>query len=274
MVDTQFAPLHDKIKAAVGSCRRCQSKRDQHPLPPGSHRRECGLPQGWCNDRRARQHPRPPRRRHHQPADRQQGAAHRSGRASDRPYQVGGTKVEVGGRVAQVNHVINAHTDGAAGSISPCQRARAWRHFYAELSQYRLGQWRRDRRHDPRERALPQDGERQHQDRPRPWRARAKANLQEFHGMLVTARNRVKKLYDEGKSEQDVLAAEAARRSRCQVGRGAGARDQHDLHAQRLQLAPQSRLNGSWPRWLGRNSRRRHSITLSKRHAPRTRSIQ
>ena len=34
-----------------------------------------------------------------------------------------------------------------------------------------------------------------------------KANLQEFHDMLVTARDRVKKLYDEGKSEQEVLAA-------------------------------------------------------------------
>jgi hypothetical protein len=34
-----------------------------------------------------------------------------------------------------------------------------------------------------------------------------KTNLQEFHDMLVTARDRVKKLYDSGKTEQDVLAA-------------------------------------------------------------------
>jgi glyoxylase-like metal-dependent hydrolase (beta-lactamase superfamily II) len=37
--------------------------------------------------------------------------------------------------------------------------------------------------------------------------AATKANLQEFHDMLVTVRNRVKKLFDEGKSEPEVLAA-------------------------------------------------------------------
>jgi hypothetical protein len=35
-----------------------------------------------------------------------------------------------------------------------------------------------------------------------------KANLQEFHDMMVTARDRVKKLYDVGKTEQEVLAAD------------------------------------------------------------------
>jgi hypothetical protein len=32
-----------------------------------------------------------------------------------------------------------------------------------------------------------------------------KANLREFHDMMVTARDRVKKLYDAGKTEQEVL---------------------------------------------------------------------
>ena len=35
-----------------------------------------------------------------------------------------------------------------------------------------------------------------------------KANLQEFHDMMVTARDRVKKLYDAGKTEQEALAAD------------------------------------------------------------------
>jgi glyoxylase-like metal-dependent hydrolase (beta-lactamase superfamily II) len=35
-----------------------------------------------------------------------------------------------------------------------------------------------------------------------------KANLQDFRDMLVTARDRVKKLFDEGKSEQEVIAAD------------------------------------------------------------------
>jgi glyoxylase-like metal-dependent hydrolase (beta-lactamase superfamily II) len=34
-----------------------------------------------------------------------------------------------------------------------------------------------------------------------------RADLQAFHDMLVTVRDRVKKLLDEGKSEQEVLAA-------------------------------------------------------------------
>jgi cyclase len=34
-----------------------------------------------------------------------------------------------------------------------------------------------------------------------------KAKLQEYHDMLVMVRDRVKKLVDEGKSEQEVLAA-------------------------------------------------------------------
>ena len=34
-----------------------------------------------------------------------------------------------------------------------------------------------------------------------------KAKLQEYHDMLVTVRDRVKKLIDEGKSEQEVIAA-------------------------------------------------------------------
>ena len=33
-----------------------------------------------------------------------------------------------------------------------------------------------------------------------------KADLQDFRNMLVTARDRVKRLYDEGKTEQQVLA--------------------------------------------------------------------
>jgi glyoxylase-like metal-dependent hydrolase (beta-lactamase superfamily II) len=33
-----------------------------------------------------------------------------------------------------------------------------------------------------------------------------KANLQEFRDMLATVRDRLKKLYDEGKTEQEVLA--------------------------------------------------------------------
>jgi cyclase len=41
---------------------------------------------------------------------------------------------------------------------------------------------------------------------PGPGALATKANLQEFHDILVTARDRVRRLFDEGKSEQEVLA--------------------------------------------------------------------
>jgi len=38
MVDAQFAPLHDKIKAAITKIRRCDQVRDQHALSWRSRR--------------------------------------------------------------------------------------------------------------------------------------------------------------------------------------------------------------------------------------------
>ena len=69
-----------------------------------------------------------------------------------------------------------------------------------------------------------------------------KANLEEFHDMLVTARDRVKKLYDEGKTEQEVLAADPLAELSKKWAAATGPRHRADLHAQRLQLVPQSQL--------------------------------
>jgi cyclase len=65
-----------------------------------------------------------------------------------------------------------------------------------------------------------------------------KANLQEFHDMLVTARDRVKKLFDEGKTEQEVLAADPLADLSKKWAARAGPRQRADVHAQRLQLVP------------------------------------
>src|SRR3954471_4556750 len=113
MVDTQFAPLHDKIKAAVAKISPLPIKyvvnTHFHPDHVGGNaafhkdgatvvahdnirvRLAAGAINGLTGNRS-------------QPV------------AADalptQTYQVGGVTVEIGGRVAQVRHVINAHTDG------------------------------------------------------------------------------------------------------------------------------------------------------------------
>jgi hypothetical protein len=49
MVDGQFAPLHDKIKATVAAVSKEPNPLPhQHALPWRSHRRQRGLRQGRC----------------------------------------------------------------------------------------------------------------------------------------------------------------------------------------------------------------------------------
>jgi len=121
-------------------------------------------------------------------------------------YHVGDMKVEVGGRVAELRHVINAHTDGDT-----------WV-FFPDANVLSLG--------DTFNRNYPNidwsngggiDGMVLAADRylkaandstkivPGHGALATKADLQEFRDMLVTARDRAKKLYDEGKTEQQVL---------------------------------------------------------------------
>ena len=61
-----------------------------------------------------------------------------------------------------------------------------------------------------------------------------KADIAEFNAMLKTARERVEKLFNEGKSEADVIAARPFERSRCQVG--CDRRRRGRLHQDGLQL--------------------------------------
>ena len=71
-----------------------------------------------------------------------------------------------------------------------------------------------------------------------------KADLQEFRDMLVTARDRVKKLYDEGKTEQQVLAMDLFADLNTKWAAQQGLFKRAQLLAQRVQLVPQSKLNG------------------------------
>ena len=80
MVDSQFAPLHDKIKAAIAKISPLPIKYLINTHYHGDHVDGNALfQQGRRDDRGARQSPHPARRRHHQPLQRKQDAARAGG---------------------------------------------------------------------------------------------------------------------------------------------------------------------------------------------------
>ena len=123
-------------------------------------------------------------------------------------FMVGGTKVQVGGRVAEVNHVYTAHTDGDTWVYFPDANVLALGDVFTR--NYPNLDWGSGGTIDgmvlANERYLKAAND-QTKVVPGHGPLATKANIQEFHDMLVTARDRVKKLFDEGKSEEEVLAA-------------------------------------------------------------------
>ena len=153
--------------------------------------------------------------------------------------------LEVGGRKAQLTHVNNAHTDGDT-----------WVYF-ADANVLATGDTFTNGRYPTidfanggnirgmiaRDRHLSQGSP---TTRPRSCpataRSRTRPTSPKFHAMLTTARDRIEKLVKEGKSEDDVIAANAARRLRRQVRRERAA--EQELDPRGLQLAEEAR---SWP---------------------------
>ncbi len=210
LVDTEFAPLHDKIKAAIEKVSPLPVKYVINTHYHGDHtggnaafhkdgativaqdnlrvRLAAGTTNGLTGAKA------PP-----VPAD---------GLPTD-TYQVGGTKVQVGGRTADVGHVINAHTDGDSWIYFPDANVLATGDTFTRnypnidwangggIDGMILANERYLKLANDTTKIVPGHGA-----------LATKANLQEFHDMLVTARDRVKKLFDEGKSEQEVLAAD------------------------------------------------------------------
>ena len=115
-------------------------------------------------------------------------------------------KVEVGGRVAELRHVINAHTDGDTWVFFPDANVLSLRDTFNRnypnidwsngggIDGMVLAADRYLKAANDNTKIVPGHGA-----------VATKANLQEFRDMLVTARDRVKKLYDEGKTEQQAL---------------------------------------------------------------------
>jgi cyclase len=210
MVDSQFAPLHDKIKAAIAKISPLPVKylinthyhldhvggnaafhRDGATIVAHDNLR-LRLAAGVINPVTGNKTP---------PAE--------ADAIPTQTYMVGGMKISVGGRVAELNHVINAHTDGDTWVYFPDADVLAlgdvtMSRYYpnidwgsgGSIDGMILANERFLKAAKDTTKIVPGHGP-----------VANKAKLQEYHDMLVTVRDRVKKLVDEGKSEQEVVAA-------------------------------------------------------------------
>ena len=113
MVDGEFAPLHDKIKAAISDgLEPADQISDQHPFSRRPHRRQRTLCQGRRHGRRRGQRQEAARGRHHQRPDRRRRRRRRRRTRCRRKTYTGAFKIRLQGRVADLKHIANAHTDG------------------------------------------------------------------------------------------------------------------------------------------------------------------
>jgi len=210
MVDSQFAPLHDKIKAAIAKISPLPIKylinthyhldhvggnaafhRDGATIVAHDNIR-LRLAAGTTNANTGNKTP--PAEADAIPTD---------------TYMVGGMKVEVGGRLVQINHVINAHTDGDSWISFPDANALALGDTYSSRT-YPNIDWGSGGSIDGMILAIERYLKAANDTTkivPGHGPVATKASLQEWHDMMVTVRDRVKKLFEEGKSEQEVLAA-------------------------------------------------------------------
>ena len=208
MVDSQFAPLHDKIKAAIAKISPLPVKYLINTHYHGDHvggnaafhkegativghdnirvRMVAGTTNGLTGNKV------PPAEPDAVPTQ---------------TWLVGDSKVEVGGRAAQLYHTINSHTDGdtwvyfpdadvlATGdTVSRSYPNLDWGNG-GTIDGVVLAVERYLKTANDNTKIVPGHGA-----------LATKANLQEYHDMMATVRDRVKKLYDEGKTEEQVLA--------------------------------------------------------------------
>jgi glyoxylase-like metal-dependent hydrolase (beta-lactamase superfamily II) len=210
LVDSQFAPLHDKIKAAIAHVSPLPVKFLINTHFHGDHtggneafakegatlvaqdnirvRLAAGTVNGLTGAKTA--------------------PAAASGVPSD--TYVGGTKkVDVGGRTAVLTHANNAHTDGDTWVYFPDANVLATGDIFTN-GRYPNIDFANGggvngvinavdaflKTSNDNTKIVPGHGP-----------LATKAQLAEYRNVIATARDRIRKLYDEGKSEQEVLAA-------------------------------------------------------------------
>ena len=210
MVDSQFAPLHDKIKAAIEKISPLPIK---YLINTHYHLDHVGGTAGFHKDGATIvAHDNIRLRLAAGTANANTGNKTPPSEADAIPtstYMVEGMKVETGGRVAEVRHVINAHTDGDSWVTFPDANVISLGDTYSSRS-YPNIDWgsggsidgmilavdRYLKAANDTTKIVPGHGP-----------LATKANLREWRDMMAAVRDRVKKLVDEGKSEQEVLAA-------------------------------------------------------------------
>jgi glyoxylase-like metal-dependent hydrolase (beta-lactamase superfamily II) len=211
MVDGQFAPLSDKIKAAIKAISPLPIKYLINTHYHGDHtggnenfardgvtvvahdnlrvRLAAGTIQGLTGNKVP---PRPPEA------------------LPKQTYFGGSITLEVGGRKAILTHIANAHTDGDTWVYFPDANVLCTGDTSNNLKKYQNIDWANGG--DVRGMIRAQDaylkaGNDQTKIVVGHGPLASKKDVAEFRDMLVTARDRVEKLFNEGKTEEEVIAA-------------------------------------------------------------------
>lgn len=209
MVDSQFAPLHDKIKAAIAALSQQPIRYVVNTHFHGDH---SGGDAGFANDGAiVVANVNVKKRLEEGSTNGLTGAktAGLSGKALPAKTYTSSLTLKVKGRIAQLHHIANAHTDGDtyvwfadANVLSTGDTVTLGRYpnidfanggnikgMIAAADTYL-------KRVNDKTKIVPGHGS-----------LASKANLVAYRAMLVTARDRMAKLVKAGKSEQDVIAA-------------------------------------------------------------------
>src|ERR1700681_4963668 len=211
MVDSQFAPLHDKIKAAIEKLSPLPIKYLINTHYHGDHTGgnaafhkdgativaqdniRVRLPAGTQNALTGNKAP-------PQPAD----------ALPPDPYYGGTKTVEVGGRKALLTHVYNAHTDGDTWVYFPDANVVCVGDTVFNTGRYGTidfgngGDLRGFMRGADAYLKVANDNTK---FVVRHGKLASKADITAWRAMLVTSRERIEKLFNEGKSVEEVIAA-------------------------------------------------------------------
>jgi cyclase len=212
MVDTQFAPMHDKLKAAIAKISPLPIKQIVITHFHGDHTGGIAAFQGeganvisqdnirlrlaaGGNKNGTNGQSQPPA-----PA----------GGVPKETYSGGSKTIEVGGRKAEIHHVFNAHTDGDSWVYFPDANVICTgdvmnnRHRYQQVDFANGGDIRGMIRGTNEWLKLANDNTKivvGHGGLAK------KSDVAEYNAMVKTARERIEKLFNEGKSEAEVIAA-------------------------------------------------------------------
>lgn len=210
MVDGQFAPLSDKIKAAIKAISPLPIKYLVNTHYHGDH---TGGNDNFAKDGTTIVAHDNIRVRLAAGTRNMLTGATVPPRAPDalpkETYVGGSLTLEVGGRKAQLTHVANAHTDGDTWVYLADANVLSTGDTFNNLKRYQNIDFGNGGDVRGMIRALEtyiRVSNDQTKIVPGHGPLATKADLHVFHQMLVTSRDRIEKLFNEGKSEQEVLA--------------------------------------------------------------------